>query len=66
MRIETERLLLRPFAPEDAADLLAYLKEPAVHCFEEMRLYSLDDGRSLCLWETVDYSSAKYLMVRTI
>lgn len=45
MRIETERLLLRLFAPEDAADLLAYLKEPAVHCFEEMRLHSLDDAR---------------------
>lgn len=38
MIIETERLLLRPFTRDDAADLLAYLREPAVNCFACMKL----------------------------
>ena len=31
--IETERLILRPFTPDDAADVYEYLKSPAVNCF---------------------------------
>ena len=31
MIIETERLILRPFQEEDAADVYEYLKEPAVN-----------------------------------
>ena len=31
--IETERLILRTFREEDAADLYEYLKEPTVHCY---------------------------------
>lgn len=39
MRIETERLLLRPFQEGDAEDVFEYLKEPAVNCFADMKLY---------------------------
>ena len=38
--IETERLLLRPFTAEDAADVYDYLKAPEVNCFAGMRLES--------------------------
>lgn len=41
MIIETERLILRPFAESDAADVFEYLKEPAVNCFASMKLNSL-------------------------
>ena len=40
MVIETERLILRPFAEGDAADVYEYLKEPAVNCFADMKLHS--------------------------
>ena len=39
--IETERLRLRPFREEDAADVLEYLREPLVNCFASMKLTSL-------------------------
>ena len=42
MLIETERLILRTFTEDDAADVLEYLREPSVHCFASMRLDSLD------------------------
>ena len=45
MLIETERLILRTFTEDDAADVLEYLREPAVHCFASMRLDSLDAAR---------------------
>ena len=44
MVIETERLILRPFSKSDAADVLEYLREPAVNCFASMRLNSLEDA----------------------
>ncbi len=42
--IETERLILRPFTADDAADLYEYLKEPGAHCFTEMKLASPQDA----------------------
>ncbi len=42
--IETERLILRPFQPEDAADVLGYLENPLVHCFACMKLNSLEEA----------------------
>ena len=36
--LETDRLILRPFTEGDAADLLEYLRTPAVNCFADMRL----------------------------
>lgn len=38
MIIETDRLLLRPFAETDAADIFEYLHTPEVNCFACMRL----------------------------
>lgn len=36
--LETARLVLRPFAPTDAADLFAYLHRPVVSCFLSLTL----------------------------
>ena len=38
MILETERLILRPFATGDESDLLDYLREPLVHCFACMKI----------------------------
>lgn len=43
--LETERLLLRTFCEKDAEDVYAYLKEPAVDCFADMKLSSLEEAR---------------------
>lgn len=40
--IETERLILRSFSKGDAADLLAYLREPAARCFLSLKLDDLE------------------------
>ena len=42
--LETERLILRPFIESDALDAYEYLKEPLVHCFECMKVNSLDEA----------------------
>ena len=44
--IETERLVLRQFQESDAADVLEYLASPAVHCFTDMRLDSLEAAKA--------------------
>lgn len=43
--LETERLLLRPFREGDAEDVYAYLREPAVDCFADMKLSSPEEAR---------------------
>ena len=43
---ETERLILRTFREEDAADLYEYLKEPMVHCFACMKVNSLEEAKN--------------------
>ena len=43
--IETERLLLRPFAESDAADAFEYLKNPTVNCFACMKVNSLAEAK---------------------
>lgn len=45
MILETERLILRPFLETDAADVYEYLSEPAVNCFADMKLHSLDEAQ---------------------
>ena len=47
--IETERLILRPFREEDAADLYEYLKEPMVHCFAYIKLDSVEEAKHAAL-----------------
>ena len=44
--IETDRLILRPFCAEDAADVFEYLKEPMVNCFACMKLNSLEEAQA--------------------
>ena len=44
--LETDRLILRPFREEDAADVLEYLKEPLVNCFACMKLNSLEEAQT--------------------
>ena len=44
--MKTERLILRPFRLEDAADVFEYLKEPMVNCFACMKLNSLAEANA--------------------
>ena len=46
MRIETDRLILRPFTENDAADAYEYLKAPMVNCFACMKLNSIDEAKA--------------------
>ena len=52
--LETERLLLRPFRAEDAADLYEYLKAPMVHCFASMRTASPEEAERAVLERAKD------------
>ena len=52
--IETERLILRTFREEDAADLYEYLKEPMVHCFASMKVNSPEEARHAVLERAKD------------
>jgi RimJ/RimL family protein N-acetyltransferase len=64
MRIETERLLLRPFQEGDAEDVFEYLKEPAVNCFADMKLNSIEEARQEVLKrssETEYYFAIEYI-----
>lgn len=42
--VEKQRLILRPFTKDDAADVYEYLHEPMVHCFEDMRINSIEEA----------------------
>lgn len=63
--LETERLILRNFRKDDAADLFAYLQEPRARCFLSARLADMaaaeeeadrrsrdDEAIAVCLKET--------------
>ena len=54
MIIETDRLLLRPFAETDAADIFEYLHTPEVNCFACMRLEKMEDARKDAAEKTGD------------
>ena len=43
--IKTDRLILRPFQEEDAADVFEYLESPTVNCFVCMKLNSLEEAQ---------------------
>ena len=45
MILQTERLTLRPFQPEDAADVFEYLHKPAVHCFYDMAIPTIEEAQ---------------------
>ena len=44
--IKTERLTLRPFCAEDAKDVFEYLSGPQPHCFECMKVRTLEEARA--------------------
>ena len=52
--IETERLLLRPFRENDAADVLEYLSSPLPHCFAGLHLDTLEEARAEVLKRSED------------
>ena len=52
--IETQRLILRPFNKNDAADVFEYLHEPMVHCFEDMRINSIEEAYDAVLERAKD------------
>ena len=52
--IETERLILRPFAEGDAADAYEYLKAPTVNCFACMKVSSLAEATEAVLERAKD------------
>ena len=49
MILETERLILRPFAESDAMDAFEYLHEPTVHCFACMKTETIEDAKKAVL-----------------
>ena len=49
MILETERLILRSFTENDAADAFEYLHEPMVHCFACMKTETMEDARKAVL-----------------
>ena len=49
MILETERLILRPFAESDAEDAFEYLHEPTVHCFACMKTDTMEDAKKAVL-----------------
>ena len=59
--IETHRLILRPFQPEDAADVLEYLKNPTVNCFACMKLQDMAQAQAAVAERMQD--SAYYLAI---
>lgn len=44
VRIETERLIIRPFQEKDAAGLLDYLSHPRVNCFLDEKLDTFEEA----------------------
>jgi len=51
---ETERLILRPFTAEDAADLYEYLNQPTVNCFASMKIHSLEEAKAEAIRRSAD------------
>ena len=54
MTLETERLILRPFAESDATDAFEYLHEPTVNCFACMKVNSLEEAKKAVLERAKD------------
>ena len=52
--IETDRLILRPFCVEDAADVFEYLKAPMVNCFACMKVHSMEEARKAVMERAED------------
>ena len=46
MKIETKRLILRPFRAGDEKDLYEYLHSPEINCFMDMKIESIKEAES--------------------
>ena len=62
--IETNRLLLRPFREDDAADVLEYLSAPLPHCFAGLRLGTLEEARAEVLKRSEDTESCFAIVLK--
>jgi ribosomal-protein-alanine N-acetyltransferase len=47
--IETKRLVVRRFSPDDYRDLFEYLSEPVIYAFEPGKPVSIEEAKSLAL-----------------
>jgi RimJ/RimL family protein N-acetyltransferase len=47
--IETRRLVVRRFSPEDCMDLHEYLSEPEIYTFEHGKPVTIDEAKSMAL-----------------
>ena len=61
MIIETDRLILRPFTENDAADAFEYLHEPMVHCFACMKTETMEEARKLIHIIVTDFEAGQVL-----
>lgn len=52
--IETDRLILRSFRDEDAADVFEYLKAPMVNCFACMKVHSMEEAQKAVMERAED------------
>lgn len=63
--IETERLILRPFREDDAADLFAYLRAPTAPCFLSLKLADLAEAEAEVRKRAVDEGSMAICLKQT-
>jgi [ribosomal protein S5]-alanine N-acetyltransferase len=63
--IETERLILRPFREDDAADLFAYLRAPTAPCFLSLKLADLAEAEAEVRKRAVDEGSVAICLKQT-
>src|SRR4030042_4109815 len=47
--IETKRLVIRRFSPDDCMDLYEYLSEPVVYAFEPGKPVSIEEAKAMAL-----------------
>lgn len=52
--LETQRLVIRPFSPEDSEDLYEYLSDPQVVFYEPYEAYSKEDCEEEALRRSTD------------
>lgn len=65
MIINTDRLIIRSFNQDDYLDVYEYLNEPLVHCFECMKLNSLEDAKNAVLNKINDKYSFAIVLKET-
>lgn len=64
-KIETDRLILRPFREGDAADLFAYLHAPAASCFLSLTLADIAEAEIEAAKRALDEGSVAICLKQT-